>query len=447
MTTIHRPIKQLNAKGSATTGRSNVNLSSSGFVAVNQNINASAILSALSVPPVQGLLLPISKIAFNGYDIVPRPPEEEKANEAKVAEARRGLLLADKVVQSRANIRQTFFDTLGFRHSLYNYSLKTEEQWTIPNVFKHLPSPSFEAAPDSARSSDRYFSDPLLKGIVTDSEDDSIHYWQSQSRSGRPVEIEADQILHIQDRTPGELSYIASIIPTIRQWGFARSQAVMKYLQRVAAPNAVGMIDFNYITGFGEDGYQGTKTMGIPSEVWDYLDKVIKAQSSDTAFLMPPGTSLDYPTLSARPPIEIDQYLIREITTHLIPVHLFDTIGNSIGTSSQPALELFQLVVNGWREICAKPYEDFFTKILELNGFEGGWSCEFQWWPIVPVDKAQVHREAVDTLINGACTINEYRGKHDLPPLPHRSDVTEGYKGETIEDLMEERASLNGGML
>jgi len=437
MTTIHRKIR--NASG--TTGKSQVNLSSSGFAAVDRNITASAIVSALSVPPVQGLLLPISKIAFNGYDIVPRPPEEEKANEAKIAEARRGLRMADKVVQSRSNIRQTFFDTLGFRHSIYNYSLKTEEQWTIPDVFKHLPAVSFEAAPDNTRGSDRYFSDPLLKGIVTDADDDSIHYWQSQSRSGKPVEIEADQIFHIQDRTPGELSYIASIIPTIRQWGFARSQAVMKYLQRVAAPNAVGVIDFQYVTammgdGQGDEGYLGTKTMGIPSEVWDYLDKVIKAQSTDTAFLMPPGTKLDYPTLSARPPIEIDQYLIREITSHLIPVNILDTLGSAISKSSTPALELFQLIVNGWREICARPFEEFYSKLLEDNGFIG-WTCEFQWWPIVPEDKAQVHREALDGAMNRLITVNEYRAIHSLPELDDAA----------LAQMSNEYNQLGGGML
>jgi len=441
MVKIHRPIKYTNAAGGKTTGRANVALASSGFASIDRNINASAINSALSVPPVQGLLLPISKIAFNGYDIKPMPSEEEKANEAKVAEATKGLLLADKVVRSRNHIRQTFFDTLGFRHAVFNYSMATADQWTIPDVFKHLPPVSFEVAPDSARNSDQFFCDPLLKGIVTDNNDDSTHFYQSQSKIGKPVEIDAEQILHIKDETPGDLSYIAAIIPTIRQWSFARSQAVMKYLQRVAAPNAVGIIDFNYVTamagnGADDPGYQGTKTMGIPAEVWDYLDKVIKAQSTDTAFLMPPGTKLDYPSLSARPPIEIDQYLIREITSHLIPVNILDTLGSAISKSSAPALELFQLIVNGWREICARPFEDFYSKILELNGFEG-WTASFQWWPIIPVDKAQIHREYLEGAMNKLVTVNEYRAAHDLPPLDDAA----------LTQMSNEYNSLGGGMI
>lgn len=444
MTHIHR--KYQNAAGGKTTGRANVSLSSAGFAAIDRNINCGAINAAMSVPPVQGLLLPISKIAFNGYDITPLPSEEEKANEAKVAEATKGLLMADKIVRSRNHIRQAFFDTLGFRHAIYNYSMKTEEQWNIPDVFKRLPPASFEAAPDSARNSDQYFSDPLLKGIVTDNNDDSVHYWQSQSRTGEPVEIDAEQILHVRDETPGDLSYIASIIPTIRQWSFARSQAVMKYLQRVAAPNAVGIIDFNYVTAMGGqsaygdsggDAYLGNKTMGIPTEVWDYLDKVIKAQSTDTAFLMPPGTKLDYPSLSARPPIEIDQYLIREVTSHLIPTNILDTLGSAISKSSAPALELFQLIVNGWREVCARPFEEFYSKILELNGFEG-WTCEFQWWPLVPEDKTLKHKEALDGAMNRLITVNEYRAMHDnLPALDETG----------LAQMANEYNSLGGGMI
>jgi hypothetical protein len=276
----------------------------------------------------------------------------------------------------------------------------------------------------------------LLQGIVTDNADDSTHFWQQQSRTGKPVEIDAEQILHIKDETPGDLSYVASIIPVIRTWSYARSHAVMKYLQRVAAPNAVGTIDPAYFALGGEDGYQGSKTLGVPTEVWDYLTAVIKAQSTDTAFVMPVGTKLEYPALAAKPPIEIDQYLVREITTHLIPVHILDTLGNSIGTTSQPALELFQLIVNGWREINSRPFEDFFTKILELNGFEG-WQCSFQWWPIVPEDKSLSHKVAIDGLMNRAISINEYRSMHDMPQL---SD-------EELSKMGAEYQEMGGGML
>lgn len=409
MTKIHRPIKKFNNEAA---GRSRVAVSSSGGSRVDRNINCRSIISAMSVPPVQGLLLPVSKMAFAGYDIVPLPPDDENANKAKLAEAQRGLLLADKVVKSRQHIRQAFFDTLGFRHSIFNYSLKTEDHWTLPDVFKHLPAASFENAPDIARNSEQFLSDPLLKGIVTNNNDDSVHYYQQQSITGKPVELDAEQILHIKDETPGDLSYIASIIPTIRQWSFARSQAVMKYLQRVAAPNAVGAIDTSYL----DLDYQGSKTLGVPTELWNYLDGIIKAQSTDTAFLMPPGTKLDYPSLSAKPPIEIDQYLIREITGHLIPVGILDTLGSAISKSSQPALELFQLIANGWREVCACPFEDFYSKLLELNGFEG-WQASFKWWPIVPEDKSLEHKIALDGIMNRCITVNEYRKIHDMPPL------------------------------
>lgn len=414
MTHIHRPTKQLNAAGGKTAGKSQVSISSSGFAPIERNINCSSINSALSVPPVQGLLLPISKMAFAGYDLLVKPQEEDKAaaNDAKQAEALKGIKLADRVVKSRDHIRDAFFDTLGYRHSIFNYSISSAEGWNLPDTFKRLPAISFEAAPDEVRNSETLFSDHLLKGIVTDTNDDSVRFFQSQSRTGKPVEIDAEEILHIQDRTPGDLSYVASIIPTIRQWSFARSKAVMKYLERVAAPNAVSSIDMAYL----DLDYSGSKTLGVPTELWDYLKKIVQAQSTDTAFAMPPGTSLDYPSLSARPPIEIDQYLIREITTHLIPVNILDTLGSSISKSSAPALELFQHIVNGWRETCARPFEEFYSKLLELNGFEG-WTVEFDWWPLIPEDKAQIHKEAFESLSLGAIPRSRYIKMHGWAEL------------------------------
>ena len=435
MTTIHRPTKQFNA-GGKTAGKSQVSISSSGFAPIERNINCSAINSALSVPPVQGLLLPISKIAFAGYDLLVKPPEEEKANDAKQAEALKGIKLADRVVKSRDHIRDAFFDTLGYRHSLFNYSISSNEGWNLPDTFKRLPAISFEKAPDAVRNSDTLFSDHLLKGIVTDTNDDSIRFFQSQSSSGQPTEIDAEEILHIRDRTPGDLSYVASIIPTIRQWSFARSKAVMKYLERVAAPNAVGTVDMKWMDLYAAGSVPGTATMGIPDSVWTYLKNIIQAQSTDTAFVMPAGTNLEYPSLSARPPIEIDQYLIREITTHLIPVNILDTLGSSISKSSAPALELFQHIVNGWRETCARPFEEFYSKILELNGFEG-WTCELDWWPLIPEDKAEVHKEYFEGLSLGAVTINEYRKAHGLPELDETAKA----------ELEGETNTRNGGMI
>jgi hypothetical protein len=272
----------------------------------------------------------------------------------------------------------------------------------------------------------------LLNGCVVDRTDNSDHYFQSQTRAGEPVEIDPSTVLHLVDSTPGNDSVLAAVVPSVRQWAFARSKAVMGYLQRAAAPNAVGVVDRSYL----DLEYTGSKTMGIPSELWTYLDQVIKAQSTDTAFLMPPGTELQYPAINARSPIEIDQYLRREIYTHLVPTNMLDTLGSAISKSSAPALEFFLFLASGWREICAAPYEEFDSNLLEINGFSG-YKVNYIWWDITPKDPKQVHSEAVDGLINRAISINEYREIHDMPPLDDAA----------LAQMVNEYNQLGGNML
>jgi hypothetical protein len=411
---IHRPYKKMrNASAIGAAGQSHPIVSSSaGFIAIDRNITASAITSAFSVGPVQEVLIPTARIAFPGFDFQIVPPEGETPNEQKIAEATRGLIHSDAVVQRLKNIRLAWFDSTGYRHSFFNYSLKTEGQWTLPDVFFHMPAESFAQCPRSVMSNERYYSDPLIGGYVIDRTDNSEHFYQSQTRSGDPIEIDSETIMHISDETPGAQSVLAGAIPTIRQWSFARSKAIMGYLQRAAAPNATAVIESQYL----DLDYHGAKTLGVPSELWEYLTAVIKAQSTDTAFLMPPGTKLDYPTLSIRPPIEIDQYLRREIYTHLIPTTLLDTLGNAISKSSAPALEYFLLLANGWRETCAAPYEAYDSNLLNTNGFVD-YKVRYIWWEISPKDPVQVHREMVDGVINKVVTINEYRQAHDMSPL------------------------------
>lgn len=423
--------KMLNASG--TPGQSHP-ISSSGarYIEIDRNITASAITSAFSVGPVQEALIPTARIAFPGFDFQIIPPEGENPNERKLAEAKKGLVKSDKVMERLKNIRMAWFDTTGYRHSFFNYSLKTDGQWTLPDAFYHLPADSMQMAPRAVYSSERYYCDHLLNGFVIDRTDNSEHFYQSQTKSGDPVEIDPSTVLHIVDETPGKDSVIACILPSIRQWSFARSKAIMGYLQRAAAPNAVATIEGKYL----DMEYEGTKIMGVPSELWDHLTALVKAQSTDTAFLMPPGTSLTYPATSAQTPIEIDQYLRREVYSHIIPTNLLDTLGSAISKSSAPALEYFKLLANGWREVCAKKFEDFDSEILNTNGFID-YSVRYIWWDISPKDPVQAHKESLDGLMNRAISINEYRAAHDMPPLDDAA----------FSQMSNEYNQLGGGML
>ena len=47
-----------------------------------------------------------------------------------------------------------------------------------------------------------------------------------------------------------------------------------------------------------------------------------------------------------------------------------------MSASSDPLIDFFMLVVNSWRPIVTKPWEQLFNILLELNGFEG-WTMEY----------------------------------------------------------------------
>jgi len=406
------------AKKSAAAGVERPAVASTSFAPLDRSINAASIKAALDVGPVQEVLIPTARVAFPGYDIQVQPPEGETPNDTKIDEAIRGLKMADKKVQALKQMRLAWYDATAYRHSFFCYSMATDEGWTLPDTFFHMPADSFATAPRSIMGNDQFYSDPLIQGYVVDRNDNSEHFYQSQSKTGDPTELDPETVLHIADETAGTASVLAGCLPTIRQWRLAREKAMIGYLQRTAAPNMVVTTDIA-LADFTAEKLNlpvGDKTMGIPTGVWTYLNELVQKQSTDTAFLVPPGANISYPAAGVTPPIETDQYLKREIYTHLIPTSLLDTIGSSLTASSQPALEFFELIANGWREVCAAPFESFYTKLLEENGFEG-YECTLEWWSIKPADDAAEYGKTITSLKEGMITINEARKQAGLSEL------------------------------
>jgi hypothetical protein len=404
------------AKKSAATGAERPVVASSGFTALDRSINAAVLKASLDVGPVQEVLIPTARVAFPGYSIQVQPPEGETPNETKIDEAIRGLKLADKRVNALKNMRLAWYDATAFRHAFFCYSMTTEDGWTLPETFFHMPADSFAVAPRSIMGNDQYYSDPLIQGYVVDRNDNTEHYYQSQTKTGDPTELDPETVLHIADETAGTASVLAGCVPTIRQWRIAREKAMLGYLQRTAAPNMVATIDPSLLEFTAANLVGVQKEHGVPKEMWDYLKELVQKQSTDTAFLVPPGANVSYPAAGVNPPIETDAYLKREIYTHLIPVSLLDTVGSAISKSSQPALEFFELIASGWREVCAAPFESFYTKLLEENGFEG-YECTLEWWPIKQTDEDAAFMKTVTSLKEGMITINEARERAGLSEL------------------------------
>lgn len=430
---IHRPTKKYNAAGVARPPvASQPNYAATSYLPKATAINPSSIVNAYSLPPIQEAVIPIAVAAFPGFDIEILPPEGETWPEAKLAEAQKGIRQADKIVKSLDCVRWSFYDTIGFRHAIFNYSLKTEGNWTLPDTFQRLPAESFGKAATSITDRNTWWKDPLLQGITQNRKDGSKHYFQAQSEYGEPVEIPEEELLHIFWELPGNQSILASILPTIDFWQFCRKCLGLS-VQRQGVPNAVASFDLAAAQWFA-DNSNGALTNGLPSNIWDFMDEVVRSQSIGTAFNLPPGGKLDYPATSGlQAAQEIDQYIERKLLLHLIPTHVLDTLGSAISKSSAPALDLFIILANGWREIDARPFEQFYSNILNLNGFEGA-TCSFEWWPVVQSDKVAEHNMAIADIVNGVATINEVRAKTGYKELDEAG----------IEALIEERNKLAG---
>jgi hypothetical protein len=287
-----------------------------------------------------------------------------------------------------------------------------------------LPAESFSKSPTTMADPDRYWRDSLLRGIVIDRKDNTKHYYQVQTRAGDPVEIPIDQVLHIVDETPGNKSHLEAILPTIDFWAFCR-KALGLTVQRVGVPNAVATTSIEAMRLWSGDGtpqnpgiYDGAMTMGIPTPVWEHLDKIVKLQASGNAFNLPPGSQLSYPTVNQpMRPTDVDQYVKREILNQIIPTNILDTLGAAISKSSQPSLDLFIILANGWRESCAKPLEDWYSWLLsEKNGFEG-YTVSFEWFPIVQEDINLEHQRVLNAMGSGLLLINEARKHIEEPEL------------------------------
>ena len=417
MTTIHRPVrKQYNAAGVVHPPvASQPGYTAPAYIPRYSAVSASSIVNAYSLPPIQEAIIPIGVAAFPGFDIVINPPEDETWPDAKISEARKGIKQADKVVKSLEQVRWAFYDTLGFRHSLFNFSLKTDGNWTLPDTFQRLSAESFGRVSEATRDRNRFWRDPLLPGIVQDRKDNSKHFYQAQIQYGEPVEIPAEELLHIFWELPGNQSVLASILPTIDFWQYARKCLGLS-AQRQGVPNAVATFDLQAAQWFAENS-EGVLVNGLPANIQGYMDEVVKSQSSGTAFNLPPGGNITYPTTSGLDPAQaLDQYMERKLILHLCPTQILDTLGQSLGKSSQPALDLFILLANGWREIDARPFEQYYTNILDINGFDGA-TVSFEWWPVLQEDTNAAHNRTLMALREGMITINEARAAQDHPAL------------------------------
>ncbi len=409
--------------------------------------NASSIVAAFSVPPVLQTLVPFAEAALPDVEMIAHAPKGEKPSDQQVQEAEAIIRAINKVVDPLDKARWVLYDTIGFRHSLFNYNIINDQGRNVPGAFIHLAAESFAQNPSSMTDQDLYFRDPLLRGLVFDKTAKVQRYFQKQTKSGEPVEIPAEQILQCTYELPGNESILGAILPTIYFWNICRRSLGLSQ-HRLGEPNAVITTSVEAMNWWAEHASGKGKPAlknGLPPMIWDYLDQLVALQSAGNRQNLPPGSNLSYPPVNMmNKPQEVEQYIERCILQSIMPSKMLDTLGGAkLSSSGGAVLELFVLLTNSKRKLCVGGLEKFYTTILaDLNGFTD-WEVTAKWASIVPEDVQAEQSSIRANQLQGIMTINQARKAQGLDELPHRANVPPGYTGETLEDLYDEYRLLH----
>lgn len=383
------------------------------------------------VAPVARSLWQLQLIAFPYFEfsiLAPRGMEVKESDSEKLLPKMEEI---DRKIRTSICCAQTMYDVITYGSAIFEVAWgKDDEGWIVPIALQRLPAASFAQAPSGVSgNTTRYQCGRLLKGIVLDKEDGSYHYYQMQdSTSGTPVEIPNVNVIHIKDSNSmfvdGE-PYIAGIVNTISQLEFVRKR-FMQTISRVGSPQmkvTVGVppeylpkddTGLNGITS-ALPGSNETFADAMFTQLWEYGQAVAENVSSDVAFAVPKGIDVDWqrPSVPINP-TDVDSYLIREAVSHIFPRDVLEVLSNSISSTSAPLLELLKVMVQGWQQICAIPFENkLWTKFVEVNGFKN-YRVELDWAPLIPEDSEKENEiafnRAVQLFDRHLITVEEVRG-------------------------------------
>jgi hypothetical protein len=108
-----------------------------------------------------------------------------------------------------------------------------------------------------------------------------------------------------------------------------------------------------------------------------WADNLLKTWDSSNAFKLLEEHELVFPpNRIGSDTTKPDEYFKKEILQHLIARDFIEQNNGALSASSDPLIDFFMLVVNSWRPIVTKPWEQMFNTVLGLNGFEG-WTMEY----------------------------------------------------------------------
>jgi len=416
-----------------------------------RNITPELLVEDRNVAPVISALGGLSGLCFPGFDFVLKPLEEgnEDAVQKKIdlvlpeiarIDSQIGRVGKARAVGTLGLIRRAFLEGYTFRQAILEYATTRDGSWLNFSDIQILPGETFAAMPPSLAGQDRYVADKILPGIVADSQDDVVKFYQSLGM-GKTQELDPENVLYIQDnKIPDNTSLIKAIVPSIEAWKEVRYDSMLT-MHRVGAPNQVAQLDGREMAALVDANLVGGQNQPTLQSIQEYAEDLVQNQGIDRAQLSLAGMKLQYPTIPIPiNPWEADALLRKEIMDYFFHTDVLQVTAQAISATNAPSKELLDNHIVGERETYGQPFEKLWNDWLEWNGFD--LKLEFAWWNWAPKDQEAEKKAVRDDLMAGIITINEAREKNGHAPLSEEPDET----GKTERELLyEELKARKGG--
>lgn len=220
----------------------------------DKRADVAQLLATSEMGQVDSILLEIFNLMFNGWGLVPVPPDgmDPKAASDISSKILKQLWRFDKVLDLKALMGRCWVDDLTFGIGLVELGVLVDEDgnfadwgrlddWKGPEWATHLDATSFETPSPHGMMNYRYVEGRLLKGICYDTQEHQTEYWQTQP-NGQVIQIPIGRVLVVKDRRSRYVdgkSYLEGIVPTALQREHVRKN-IMLQIRRAAAP-AIGL--------------------------------------------------------------------------------------------------------------------------------------------------------------------------------------------------------------
>jgi hypothetical protein len=420
--------------------------------AYESRIDADKCLHVLEVGQVDRILYQVFNLIMNGRDIKIVTPEDDDAEKLqdKSNEVRKLLWRLDKHYNTESLMVKCGIDCMGFGSGLAEMGVdedkdgnpkfgKTDYGLNAPAWINYLDAYSFKDIASACNNTQSFVPGRILEGIVWDIENKRMQYWQTPSEGATQVQIPTGRVIHVKDnnsRYPDGRSYLAGIAPTVQQLEFVRKAFMQTVNVRAVQRCIVQVKEMRDANGRLLDPPSGDTSKPRWYQAYKAGESFVKNYGNNNVGMLWEDHNLIFPNQGGVGEVtEPDQYLKMEILNHLIPRDFIEQNQQAISTTGAPLLELVMMVVHGWRQIIAAPFERLYTDILQQNGYQD-WAVEFTFKDPNLENKVEKQKLALQAASLGLMPITRLYKEMGW------QDLTK----EELDELKEKEANA-GGML